>query len=531
MSKPFKKAQLRIAALASSLILIFLAWGGLGLPFDFQPDPNYSHVLNGLHLADTGRFDNTFYPGVVNFYLMALFNLVSGVDLPSSELFDISSVEKATHIARFAQATITTLALWAWLYAFSTLIDFNKNNYRERLAYSVALFATLCFMAFSYAFIYQTYFLRPDNSLSLCLALGLALFTKIKGLASNDGRVKHLHLLCVGVWVFFMTATKSQGQIFLGIGLAYLIYIGSCKKALIDQPSEALKISRAILFASLFGLLAVTLNGIDSFTFENKCAIFFLNFSLAALLLINLLSNSFFSIAALHIAAGWSICLVFTYFITGGQSQSVLEIANPIHTLIVQAKYKNLNISADPLIFHLKHLGMYGAVPILFGVTGAIAFRKKEIILLMTLGMLMIFVVSLRLPGYYNAILFMPFFCISAGLSIHCMFVDKTNIRKYIFTMLLIGIHIALNISLHSSHITALQAACLARGSLAGVRYDPDTINIKYTMKNEGWADYSKHYFTVITDFDYWPTIREKLKADKKFQELLQGTLITCTPP
>lgn len=95
MSACFKNIQLGISALISIPILICLAWGGLTLPFDFQPDPNYSHVLNGLHIADTGRFDNTFYPGVVNFYLMALFNLVAGIELPSSDLFGISSVEKA----------------------------------------------------------------------------------------------------------------------------------------------------------------------------------------------------------------------------------------------------------------------------------------------------------------------------------------------------------------------------------------------------------------------------------------------------
>lgn len=69
MSASFKNIQLGIAALMSVLILIYLAWGRLTLPFDFQPVPNYSHLLNGLHIADTRKFDNTFYPAVVNFYL------------------------------------------------------------------------------------------------------------------------------------------------------------------------------------------------------------------------------------------------------------------------------------------------------------------------------------------------------------------------------------------------------------------------------------------------------------------------------
>ena len=530
MSTSFKRTQLSIAALVSVPILIFLAWGGLTLPFDFQPDPNYSHVLNGLHIADTGRFDNTFYPGVVNFYLMALFDLVSGVALPSSELFGIASVEKATYIARSAQITITLLTTWAWMYAFSTLIYFRKMSYREHFAYSIALFSTLCFMVFSYAFIYQAYFLRPDNSLSLCLALGLALFSKIRNIAVNNSPLKQSYLFYVGIWVFFMTATKSQGQVYIGIGVLYVLCIGISNKINIIKSNNATKISRGILVISIIGSLIVAVNGIDILSVENKYFDFFIIIFLMTILLISLMTDVFFAMAALYISAGWCISLIFIYFLTNGQFQSVLEIANPIHSFIVQVKYSNLSISAAPLLFHIKHIGIYGLIPMFFCIVGVAFLRRRVIFLLMGLGTLMILTVSLRLPGYYNAILFMPFFCIAAGLSIYYFFIERFNKYGYLVVMLLIGIHVALNVSLHSSHITALHAACLSRGSLVGVRYDPDTVNIKYTMRNEGWTEYSKHYFTVITNFDYWPTIRDKLKNDKKFQELLQGTLTTCTP-
>lgn len=528
MPNSFKKIQFVIAAFISIPIMVFLAWGGLTLPFDFQPDPNYSHVLNGLHLADTGRFENTFYPGVLNFYMMALFNLLAGVTLPSSPVFGIDSLQKATYVARSSQMAITIFAMWGWMYALSTLIQFRKNDERERLAYSIALVATLSFMVFSYAFIYEAYFLRPDNALSLCIALGFALFATMRQTALESGRLKTSHLLYVGIWMFSMTATKSQGQALIAFGILYVFFIAVRWKLAVAPSHRFMGVLRAAVAITLAGTLVIVARGLEGYTEINKFALWTLLGLLSVILLVSLLSRAAAAVVALHITAAWCACLILMYLITKGQTPQVIELANPINSFIIQTQVGNLKIEARPIIFHLQHAGIYGMVPLFLCFAGAIVFRKKSMFLLIGVGLLMILTTSLRLPGFYNGILYLPFFFIAAGLSLYHFFNEKFKPSAVVVVFLLIGCHVAANVTLHTGQITALHAACLNRGSLVGVRYDPDAINLRYTIRNEGWAEYSQHYFTVITDFGYWPEIRDKLKKDKKFDELLAGTLTTC---
>lgn len=528
MFNSFKRNQFIVAAILSIPMMVFISWNGLTLPFDFQPDPNYSHMLNALHLADTGRFENTFYPGVVNFYLMAVYDLLAGITLPSSPSFGIDSLQKATYAARAAQLTITIFAMWGWMYALSTFIGFKKLNERERFAYSIALVATLCFMMFSYAFIYQTYFLRPDNSLSLCIALGFALLATIRNVALESGQIKSKHLLLVGIWMFFMTATKSQGQAFLGLGILYVFYIAVSNKLILTASPVTMHSLRAMVLACLLGAVAIAIHFLTMLSHFDQIALVVLIGILTVMLGISFIPHSIAAVAALHITAAWCGCLICIYFLMKGMLPQVIAVANPFNTLINQMGMGNLKVEARPLFFHLEQAGIYGMVPVFLSFVGVIVFRKKAIFFLIVLGLCMIGITSLRLPGYYNGILYMPFFYTAAGLSIYYFLTEKMNNSGALIFMLLVGCHITSNIALHSSHMTALHAACLSKGSLVGARYDPDTVHLMATIRNGGSPDYYKFYLGTITNFDFWPVIRDKLKRDPKYQQLLDGTLPTC---
>ena len=527
-----RRATTGVSAVAAVLLLV-LAWRGLHLPYDFQIDPNLSHVLFGLHLADTQVFTNVFYPGFVNFMAEAIAIKIAGVPLASSAAFGLISIEKATFAARAAQFVITAGTVTAWLFAIRQwllLIQRTRDQSTTGSAYPMTIVIAAMLLVFNYGTVYSAYFLRPDNALSAAIAVGLTICIAMFDRASAGVEVGPSWLVAFGAWVYMMTATKSQGQVLITAAIVFVLWM------IHDRPAAFVTSTRARGFASLvvvIALVALVLRAHPSWgglPLQSRvlCGAVVCLEVFAVALPSTWRANSFFQMY-LYGVAGWGLVFLIVSIALPGQANvnNVLSISNPAYTIIEQLGINNVKLAWGPIAFILWHLSTYEAPILVLCVVGFFLRSRKAVAILTAIAAVMVVLVSLRLAGYYNLILVVPVLVAAASIALYDLFSGRYASHVPYVAIPPLILFSVMSMSLHQRHLDAYDTICILHGSLSTVSYEPDTIAVESSLASTNRI-YFDSYAKPIFYLNYWPEIIARLKNDPETLAFLNGDSRTC---